>query len=49
MMNKKLCYMDTNNFIIAYIKADDVYKDNGDVETRFDTSIMNEINCYQKD
>ena len=25
-MNKKLCYMDINNFIIAYIKADDVYK-----------------------
>ena len=34
----KLCYMDTNSFII-YIKTDDIYKENTeDVETRFDIS-----------
>ena len=33
----KLCYMDTNSFIV-YIKTDDIYKDIAeDVETRFDT------------
>ena len=34
----KLCYMDTDSFII-YIKTDDIYKDIAkDVENRFDTS-----------
>ena len=34
----KLCYMDTDSFIV-YIKMDDAYKDIAkDVETRFDTS-----------
>ena len=34
----KLCYMDTDSFVV-YIKADDIYKDIAeDVETRFDTS-----------
>ena len=34
----KLCYMDTDGFIV-YIKTDDIYKDIAeDVETRFDTS-----------
>ena len=34
----KLCYIDTNSFII-YIKTDDIYKeDTEDVETRFDMS-----------
>ena len=34
----KLCYMDTDSFIV-YIKIDDIYKDIVvDVETRFDTS-----------
>ena len=34
----KLCYMDTDRFII-YIKVDDVYRDiHEDVEIRFDTS-----------
>ena len=34
----KLCYMDTDSFIV-YIKANDIYKDIAeDVETRFDTS-----------
>ena len=34
----KLCYMDTDSFIV-YIKTDDIYKDIAeDVETRFDTS-----------
>ena len=34
----KLCYMDTNSFIV-YIKTDDIYKDIAeDIETRFDTS-----------
>ena len=36
--NAKLCYMDTDSFIIC-IKTNDIYKDiAGDVETRFDTS-----------
>ena len=34
----KLCYMDTDSFIV-YIKTDDIYRDIAeDVETRFDTS-----------
>ena len=34
----KLCYIDTDRFIV-YIKTDDIYKGNaGDIETRFDTS-----------
>ena len=34
----KLCYMDTDSFIV-YIKAYDIYKDIAkDIETRFDTS-----------
>ena len=34
----KLCYMDTDSFIV-HVKADDIYKDFAeDVETRFDTS-----------
>ena len=34
----KLCYMDTDSFIV-YIKTDDTYKDIAeDIETRFDTS-----------
>ena len=33
----KLCYMDTDIFIV-YMKTDDIYKDIAeDVETRFDT------------
>ena len=33
----KLCYMDTDSFIV-YIKTDDIYKDIAeDAETRFDT------------
>ena len=40
----KLCYMDTNNFIV-YAKADDIYKDIAeDVETRFDSSNY-ELEC----
>ena len=36
--NAKLCYMDTNSFIVC-IKTDDIYKDIAeDVETWFDTS-----------
>ena len=36
--NSKLCYMDTDSFIV-YIKKDDIYKDIAeDVETRFYTS-----------
>ena len=35
--NAKLCYMDTNSFIV-HIKTEDIYKDIAeDVETRFDT------------
>ena len=34
----KLCYMETDSFIV-YIKTDDIYQDIAeDVETRFDTS-----------
>ena len=34
----KLCYMDTDSFIV-YIKRDDIYKDiEEDVQTKFDTS-----------
>ena len=36
--NSKLCYMDTESFIL-HVKTDDTYKDIAeDVETRFDTS-----------
>ena len=36
--NAKVCYMDTDSFII-YVKTDDIYKDTAeDVETRFYTS-----------
>ena len=36
--NAKLCYMDTDSFIV-HLKTDDIYKDIAeDVETRFDTS-----------
>ena len=36
--NAKLCYMDTDSFII-YIKTEDFYKDIADdIEKRFDTS-----------
>ena len=35
--NAKLCYMNTDSFIV-YVKTDDIYKDIvEDVETRFDT------------
>ena len=40
----KLCYMDTDSFIV-YIKANNIYKDIAeDVETRFDTSNY-ELEC----
>ena len=36
--NAKLCYMNTDNFIV-HVKTDDIYKDNAQhVETRFGTS-----------
>ena len=36
--NSKLCYMDTDSFIV-HVKADDIYKNiTEDVETRFNTS-----------
>ena len=36
--NAKLCYMDTDSFIV-HVKIDDIYKDIVEnVETRFDTS-----------
>ena len=36
--NAKLCYMDTDSFIV-HVKIDDIYKDIAeDVDTRFDTS-----------
>ena len=40
----KLCYMDTDSFIV-YFKKDDIYKDVAeDVETRFDSSNY-ELEC----
>ena len=36
--NAKLCYMDTDSFIV-HVKTKDIYKDLAeDVETKFDTS-----------
>ena len=36
--NAKICYMDTDSFIV-HVKTDDFYKDIAeDVETKFDTS-----------
>ena len=36
--NARLCYMDTDSFIV-HVKTDDIYNDmTEDVETRFDTS-----------
>ena len=44
----KLCFMDTDSFIV-YIKADDIYKGIAeDVETIFDTS-NNELDHYLKE
>ena len=44
----KLCYTDTDSFII-YIKTDDIYKDIAeDVEIRFDTSNY-ELECNSTD
>ena len=38
--NAKLCYMDTDSFIV-HVKTDDIYKDIAeDVETRFEISIL---------
>ena len=38
--NAKLCYMDTESFIVL-VKTDDIYKDIAeDVETRFEISIL---------
>ena len=42
--NTKLCYMETDSFIV-YIKADDIYKDNAeDVGNRYDNSNY-ELEC----
>ena len=39
--NAKLCYMDTDSFIV-HVKIDDTDKDIAEnFETRFDTSILN--------
>ena len=38
VQNAKLCYVDTESFIV-HVKTDDIYKNIAeDVETRFDTS-----------
>ena len=43
--NSKLCYMDTDSFIV-HVKADNIYKNIAeDLETRFDTSNF-EIDRY---
>ena len=45
--NAKLCYMDTDSFIV-HTKTDDIYKDIAkDVETRFNTS--KQTNHYLKE
>ena len=45
--NAKLCYMDTDSFIV-HVKTDDIYKDIAkDVKIRFDTSNF-EINSITK-
>ena len=47
--NVKLCYMDTDSFII-YIKTEDLYKDIADdVECKFDTQIMKLIDHYPQE
>ena len=44
----KLCYMDTDSFIV-YIKTEHIYKDiPEDVETMLILQIMNHIGSYQK-
>ena len=43
--NVKLCYKDTDSFIV-HVKTDDIYKDIADVEKRSDTSNF-EIDHYQ--
>ena len=44
----KLCYMDTDSFIV-FIKREDIYKDiAGDAEARFDTSHY-ELECNSTD
>ena len=44
----KLCYMDTDSFIV-YIKTEHIYKDiPEDVETMLILQIMNYIGSYQK-
>ena len=35
--NAKLCYMDTDSFIV-HVKTEDINKDIADVKTRFDVS-----------
>ena len=47
-MVKKLCYMDTDSFIVS-MKTDDIYKDIAEeVETRLDTSNYELIKLKEK-
>ena len=47
--NAKLCYTDTDSFIV-HIKADDINKDiSGDVETRSDLTSIYELECNSID
>ena len=47
--NAKLCYMDTNTFIVC-IETDDIYKDiTEDVKTRFGTSNYDLDRPFEKD
>ena len=47
--NVKLCYMDTDSFIM-HIKTEDFYKDIADdVEKRIDTQTMKLIDHYLKE
>ena len=44
-----LCYIDKDSFIV-YTKTSDIYKEiTENVKTRFDSQIVNETNCYQKE
>ena len=45
--NAKLCYMNTDSFIL-YVKTEDIYKDIAYVETRFDTSNLKLIRPLPK-
>ena len=46
--NAKVCYMDTDSFIV-HVKRDDIYKDIEDIELRFDNSNVQLDRLYLKE